>query len=237
MTAQARTQSLKTTRLRPALLKPPLFLLSLLPLCWYANGAWHDSLGANPIEAVTRGLGTWALNFLLLTLSITPLRKVTGWTWLLPLRRMLGLFCFFYASVHLMTYLWFDQFFDWAEIGKDILKRPFITVGMLSFVLLLPLALTSNQYAIRRLGGKRWQSLHRLVYLISLLAVLHYAWMVKADISGPLQYAALLALLLGARAWWQLRGTRVTMPAATTPTRPSGHAQLGRRTIPIVIKK
>jgi hypothetical protein len=124
--------------LNPALIKPPLFLACLAPLAYYAWGAQADTLGANPIEAVTRGLGDWALNFLLITLAVTPLRKLTGWAWLGRLRRMLGLFVFFYAALHLSTYLWFDQFFDWQAIAKDILKRPFITVGMISFALLLP---------------------------------------------------------------------------------------------------
>lgn len=220
--------------LSPAVIKPPLFLLCLLPLGWYATGVWQDTLGANPIEAVIRGLGTWALNFLLITLAVTPLRRVSGWNWLLPLRRMLGLFCFFYALLHWGSYLWFDQFFDWPAILKDIIKRPFITVGMLSFTLLLPLAMTSNSFSIRRLGGKRWQTLHRLVYLIGMLAVLHYTWMVKADLAGPLAYAATLALLLGARLRWYFKGVEVRPKAPVTlvrDTRPQ------RRVIPIQVRK
>jgi sulfoxide reductase heme-binding subunit YedZ len=185
------------------ILKSLVFLLSLLPLAYYGWGAWHDTLGANPIEAVTRGMGTWTLNFLLITLAVTPLRKLTGWHAALRLRRMLGLFTFFYAVLHLTSYLWFDQFFDWGEIAQDILKRPFITVGMAAFVLLVPLAATSTNAAIRRLGGRRWQALHRTVYVIGILAVLHYSWLVKADQSQPLLYGGILAVLLGLRAWWR----------------------------------
>lgn len=180
-------------------LKSLVFTLALLPLAYYGWGLWHDTLGANPIEAVTRGMGTWALNFLLITLTVTPLRKLSGWNTVGRLRRMLGLFCFFYASLHLTSYLWFDQFFDWSEIAKDILKRPFITIGMAAFVLLVPLAATSHNAAIRRMGGKRWQALHRTVYGIAIFAVLHYSWLVKADQSQPLLYGSILALLLGYR--------------------------------------
>lgn len=180
-------------------LKLFVFTASLAPLGWYAWGIQTDNLGANPIEAVTRGLGIWALNFLLITLAATPLRHYVGWTWLLIVRRMLGLFAFFYVSLHLIAYLWFDQFFYWLAIGKDIFKRPFITVGMAAFLLLIPLAATSNARAIRKLGGHRWQQLHRMVYLCGILAVLHYTWMVKADISKPLTYWAILITLLSAR--------------------------------------
>jgi sulfoxide reductase heme-binding subunit YedZ len=185
------------------ILKSLVFVLLLLPLAYYGWGAWHDTLGANPIEAVTRGMGTWTLNFLLITLAVTPLRKLTGWHAALRLRRMLGLFSFFYAVLHLTSYLWFDQFFDWSEIAQDILKRPFITVGMAAFVLLVPLAATSSNFAIRHLGGRRWQALHRTVYVIGILAVLHYSWLVKADQSQPLLYGGILAVLLGLRAWWR----------------------------------
>lgn len=184
-------------------LKPLAFTLFLLPLGYYALGAWQDTLGANPIEAVTRGLGTWALNLLLITLTVTPVRKLTGWHAVMRLRRMLGLFAFFYAALHLSTYLWLDQFFEWGEIIKDILKRPFITVGMAAFMLLVPLAVTSNQWAIKRLGGRRWQELHRSIYAIAIFAVLHYSWMVKIDQSQPLLYAGMLIALLGIRAFWR----------------------------------
>ena len=187
-----------------AALKTALFILCLLPLAHYAAGLWQDTLGANPIEALTRGLGDWALRLLLITLAVTPLRRLSGWAWLLKLRRMLGLFAFFYASLHLIAFLWLDQFFDWAEIGRDILKRPFITVGMATFLLLAPLAATSTKAMIRRLGGQRWQRLHRLIYPAALLAVLHFTWMVKVDVREPALYGVILAVLLGLRAWWRI---------------------------------
>jgi sulfoxide reductase heme-binding subunit YedZ len=184
-----------------AALKTALFLLCLLPVARLVVGAVQDELGANPIEFITRSLGTWTLNFLLITLAVTPLRHLTGLHWLLRLRRMLGLFVFFYASLHLTTYLWLDQFFDLMAIAKDIVKRPFITAGFTAFVLLVPLAATSNNAMVRRLGGKRWARLHRAVYAIAIIGVFHYWWLVKKDITQPLLYAVLLGLLLGFRAW------------------------------------
>lgn len=203
-----------------ALLKTLTFILCLLPLAYYGWGAWHDSLGANPVEAVTRGMGTWTLNLLLVTLAVTPLRKLTGWHAAMRLRRMLGLFVFFYAALHLTTYLWFDQFFEWSEIAKDILKRPFITVGMAAFVLLLPLAATSSNWAMRRLGGRRWQELHRSVYVIAILAVLHYSWLVKADQAQPLLYAGILGLLLGIRIFWREQERRAQLAGKYAPKAP-----------------
>lgn len=185
------------------LIKPLLFLLCLVPAARLGWGIWEDSLGANPIEFVTRALGTWAFNFLLITLAITPLRRLTGWHGVLRLRRMLGLYAFFYALLHLTAYLWLDQFFDWEAIAKDILKRPFITAGMAAFALLVPLAATSHNALIRRLGGKRWQSLHRSVYAIALIACVHYAWLVKKDLHLPILYGMLVAVLLGLRAFWR----------------------------------
>ncbi|CAK0759504.1 Protein-methionine-sulfoxide reductase heme-binding subunit MsrQ [uncultured Gammaproteobacteria bacterium] len=182
------------TRLR--ILKSAVFILCLLPA---ANLIWlavNNGLGANPIEAVTRGLGDWALRLLLVTLAVTPLRRLSGWTWPAPLRRMLGLFAFTYVVLHLSMYLGVDQLFDWETIWADVLKRRYITIGMLTFVLLVPLAVTSTKAMIRRLGGRRWQRLHRLVYPIAALAVLHYYLMVKADIRLPLIHGAILALLL-----------------------------------------
>lgn len=195
-----------------AALKTALFILCLLPLAHYAAGLWQDTLGANPIEALTRGLGDWALRLLLITLAVTPLRRLSGWAWLLKLRRMLGLFAFFYASLHLIAYLWLDQFFDWAEIGRDILKRPFITVGMAAFLMLVPLAATSTAKMIKRLGARRWKRLHQLVYPAAALGCLHYFMMVKADIREPLIYAAILTVLLG----WRL-ATR-WRPAVSRPS-------------------
>ena len=175
-----------------------LFLLALLPLASLIYGVVEDSLGANPVEVVTRASGEWALRFLLLTLTMTPLRLVLKQAWPLRLRRMLGLFCYFYVCIHLLCYLWLDQFFDWGEIIADIFKRPFITAGMLAFLLLTPLALTSTRAMMRRLG-RHWQRLHRLVYLIAGLAVLHYFWLVKADTRLPVVYLLILIILLSFR--------------------------------------
>ncbi len=184
---------------RITLLRLAVFLLSLAPLLLLAGEGWRGGLGANPIETVTRTLGEWALRFLLLTLCITPLRWLTGVNALIRLRRMLGLYAFFYASLHLVSYIVLDQFFYWPEIIADILKRPYITFGMTCFMLLVPLAATSTNKMIKRLGGRRWQRLHRLVYPAAIAAVLHFTLMVKADLREPLVYAAVLAVLLGAR--------------------------------------
>lgn len=180
------------------ILKPILFILLLLPATYYGWGLWADKLGANPLEAVIRGLGDWGLRILLLTLLVSPLRRLLDWAQLLRIRRMLGLYAYFYVVLHLLGYLWFDQFFDWQEIWLDILERPFITVGMISVVLLTPLALTSTKGMVRRLG-KNWKRLHWLVYPISMLAILHFWWMVKLDKTEPAIYAVLLAILLGER--------------------------------------
>lgn len=188
-----------------AAIKALVFVVCLGPLAVLAYGLASDSLGANPIEALSRGLGDWTLRFLLITLAVTPLRRLSGINWLLRLRRMLGLYTFFYGLLHFLSYVWLDQFFDWSAILKDIGKRPFITVGFASFLLLIPLAATSNNAMIRRLGARRWQALHRLVYAIAVFGVLHYWWLVKKDISQPALYAGILALLLGSRLYWALR--------------------------------
>jgi methionine sulfoxide reductase heme-binding subunit len=181
-----------------------VFLLCLLPLVRLVWLGFSGGLGANPIEFVTRSLGTWALTFLLVTLTITPLRRLTGQGHWLRFRRMLGLYAFFYATLHLLSYLWLDQYFAWREILVDIYKRPFITAGMTAFLLLLPLAATSTDRAVRRLK-RNWQRLHRLVYPAALAAVLHYFWLVKQDITQPLLYALVLALLLGSRLYYRYR--------------------------------
>ena len=187
------------------LIKAMVFLLCLLPL---GRAAYIVLSGeaVNPIEFITRSTGTWTLVFLLLTLAITPLRRLSAYTQLIRLRRMLGLYAFFYASLHFTTYLWLDQFFDVAAIIRDITKRPFITVGFAAFMLLIPLALTSTDAMMRRLK-RNWGRLHKLVYGIALLGVLHYWWLVKKDLTQPLIYAAILGLLLGLRLWWRWRGT------------------------------
>lgn len=186
-------------------LKIGVFILGCYPLLRLIGLGVTEGLGTNPIEFITRSTGTWTLVGLMLTLTVTPLRQLTGWNSLIRVRRMLGLFSFFYACLHFITYIWLDQFFDVAAIIKDVYKRPFITVGFSAFVLLIPLAVTSTHNMIRRLGGKRWQMLHRLVYVIAALGVLHYVWLVKKDLTQPLIYAAVLSLLLG---WRVLRWRR-----------------------------
>jgi sulfoxide reductase heme-binding subunit YedZ len=182
-------------------LKLVLFLLCLLPLGKLALETFAVaglSLGANPVEELLHRLGKWGLNFLLITLAVTPLRRLSGWTWLLRFRRMLGLFAFFYVTLHFLVYASLDQRFDPAAILEDVAERPYITLGMTALLLLLPLALTSTRAMMRRLG-RRWQPLHRLVYPITILGVWHFYWQVKLDTLEPLIYAAILAALLGFR--------------------------------------
>ena len=162
------------------------------------------SLGANPIEFITRSTGTWTLAFLCFTLLVTPLRRLTGANWLLRLRRMIGLYAFFYAVLHLLTYVWFDQWFDWNGNGKEVIKRPFITMGFAAMVLLVPMAVTSTDRMMRRLG-RRWSTLHMLIYVIAPLGVVHYWWLVKRDLTQPALWAMAVALLLGIRVAWHLR--------------------------------
>lgn len=201
-----------------AWVKPLVFIAALIPVAVMIIGLLMDKLGANPIEAITRDTGEWALRFLLLTLTITPLRKLTGQPAWIRLRRMLGLFVFFYASLHLTTYIWLDQFFDWTEIWNDIIDRPFITVGMLTFLMLIPLAATSTKSMMRRLK-KRWILLHKLVYFAAPAAVLHFWWMKdsKADITEPLIYTALLIFLLGYRVivWMQKQEFSITIKTSS----------------------
>ncbi|MGD9385687.1 MAG: protein-methionine-sulfoxide reductase heme-binding subunit MsrQ [Thioalkalispiraceae bacterium] len=180
------------------LLKLTVFSLCLLPLAWLIFALINDQLGANPIEFLTRHLGEWGLQLLLVTLCMTPLKDLLQQPWPIQLRRMLGLFSFFYLVLHLFSYLWLDQFFDWSEIWIDIVKRPFITVGVLSLLGLLPLALTSNRWSQRKMG-KRWRQLHLLVYPTAILAVLHFFWLVKLDLLRPTLFAIALALLLAYR--------------------------------------
>ena len=184
-----------------AQLKTVLFLLALLPLARLLWAAWTNDFGPNPVEFVQRWTGTWTFN-LLLTLCISPLRAYTQWHWLLRLRRMLGLFTFFYAMLHFLSFIGFDHSFAVDEIAKDVFKRTFVTVGFAAFLLLIPLAVTSNQWAIRKLGGRKWQELHRNIYLISILACVHYFWLVKATaLLWPLAYSVALAFLLA----WRVR--------------------------------
>jgi len=189
-----------------AWLKISVFLLALIPFFKLGIAGYLDNLGANPIEKITHLTGYWTLSFLLITLTITPLRRLTGWLWLMRLRRMLGLFAFFYGCLHFSTYLVLDQFFDWNNILKDIIKRPYITVGFAAFVLLIPLAVTSNNRIIKLIGGKQWRLLHRAIYPIAIGGVIHYWWLVKKDITQPLIFALLLSILLAVRLFYGWRG-------------------------------
>ncbi len=180
-------------------LKPFVFALCLAPLLRLGWKGFDGELGANPIEVITRSTGLWTLIFLLITLSITPLRKISGQLWLIRFRRMTGLFAFFYGGLHLMTYVWLDKFFALHEMIADIGKRRFITMGLTAFLLMVPLAVTSTRKMIQRLGGKRWNALHRLIYASATAGVIHFLWLVKKDVRQPERYAAVLVLLLGYR--------------------------------------
>ncbi|MBC7708593.1 MAG: sulfoxide reductase heme-binding subunit YedZ [Rhizobacter sp.] len=189
-----------------------LIVLGMMPLLRLIAGFPLGWLGANPIEFITRSTGTWTIVGIAVTLSITPLRKLLNWPWLIRLRRAAGLLAFFYASLHFTTYIWFDRFFDVDDIIKDIIKRPFITVGFAAFVLLIPLAATSKNSIIKKLGAKRWQRIHYLIYLIAILAVIHYWWLVKKDLTQPIIYAVVFAVLLGVRLIWKLRSVSSEKP-------------------------
>jgi methionine sulfoxide reductase heme-binding subunit len=193
--------------------KPVVFAASLVPFGWLVLAAFTGRLGPNPIEAVTHRTGDWTLRFLLLTLAITPLRALTGWNPIVRFRRMLGLFAFFYGCLHLTTYVWLDKFFDWSVIARDIPRRPFITVGFLAFVVLVPLAATSTAGMIRRLGGRTWQRLHRLIYVAAVAGVVHFWWLVKADITRPRRYAFVVGALLAARLAIAVRRSRRKNPS------------------------
>ena len=186
-------------RARRRLVALLIFAASLVPLLLVVADALRGRLGANPIEAILDRFGYWTLVFVLLALVPTPLQKLSGWTWIAPHRRMIGLFAFFYACLHVGTYVGVDQFFDWRAIFADVVKRRFITIGMLAFALLVPLALTSTDGSVRRLGYPRWKRLHRLVYAAALCGVVHFIWRVKADLREPLLFAAALAVLLAVR--------------------------------------
>ena len=200
---------------RIARFKLVLFVVCLMPLGLLVWRGFTGGLTANPIEFITHTTGWWALAFLMITLAVTPLRRLLDMPWLLRLRRLLGLYAFFYASLHFLTWLVIDQFFDWEAIIKDIAKRPYITVGFTAFVLLLPLAATSTNAMVRRLGAARWQTLHRLVYVIAVLGVVHFWWLVKKDIREPAVFAMILIVLLGARlvVLWRKRALPL-MPGA-----------------------
>lgn len=211
-------------------LKPAVFLLSLAPAVYLTWALFTGHLSANPLSDVTNGTGDWTIRFVCITLAITPLRRVTGWAGIIKFRRMVGLFAFFYGTLHFLTYLVLDRLasldfpngiVSWTtvvglakSVGVDLGKRPFITIGFTAFVLMVPLAFTSTAASIRRLGGRRWQALHRLIYVSGIAAVVHYWWLVKADIRQPLMYAVIVAVLLGFRVAWASR-RRASRPVGT----------------------
>jgi sulfoxide reductase heme-binding subunit YedZ len=204
-------------------LKPAVFLLALLPFLYLLWRAAMGELSANPIEDITLTTGRWTLRFLLITLAVTPLRRFTGWQAAIRFRRMLGLFAFFYGTLHLLTYVVLDQFFAWHYILQDIAKRPYITVGFAAFVLLVPLAFTSTSGMIRRLGGRQWSRLHRLIYASALGGVVHFWWKVKADTRDPLVYALILAVLLAARVWFVARKAAARRAAVGSAAAPAAN--------------
>ena len=198
-----------------------LFVNGLVPLALLFWDLYRKRVGANPLEFVTRTTGMLALVFLVISLAVTPLRRTTGWNWLVRFRRMLGLFAFFYGSLHLLTYVAFDRFFHLTTIPADIYQRPFIAIGMAAFLLMLPLAITSTDKMVKRLGGKRWALLHRIVYVSGVFGVTHYYMLVKSDVRLPLTFAFVLALLLGFRLLARYYKTRPTVSTSIAPPRQS----------------
>jgi sulfoxide reductase heme-binding subunit YedZ len=196
-----------------------IFLISLVPITALVWRAFHSGLGANPVEFVQHATGDWTLRFLIFTLTITPLRKLLNLPDLIRFRRMLGLFAFFYVCLHFLTYLGPDQSFNLGGMWKDVAKRPYVTVGFTAFVLLIPLALTSTAWSIRKLGGRRWQQLHRAIYISAICGVIHYYWLVKSDVRKPLFYGALVSLLLAWRIvdWFLRRKKQIPARVATRP--------------------
>lgn len=205
--------------------KGVLFLAALLPLIRLVWLGLHDGLGANPVEFVERSTGTWTLVILLVTLGMTPIRLLTGLSWQIQLRRMMGLFMFFYACLHFLTYIWLDQWFAWNDIVKDISKHPYVLVGFTAFILSIPLAATSNTAMMRRLKG-RWKTLHSLVYAIAILGVLHFWWLVKKDIREPLIYATVLATLLAIRLYYHYKKSLARTRSDNKPSNTSCRHQV-----------
>lgn len=207
--------------------KPLVFLMGLLPLAFLVWGFLTDSLSANPISDLTKECGVWTLRFLVITLAITPLRRITGWNQLQRIRRMIGLFAFFYGCLHFTTYIYLDKFFDWQEVLKDVAKRPFITVGFTAFTLLVPLAVTSPNRMVKWMGGKRWRMLHRLVYFSAVAGVIHYLWLVKADTRRPLTYGVLVFILLAFRLvwYWKDRSSKTGPVSSIHRPLPSGTSE------------
>jgi len=190
------------------IIKPLVFVVCLIPLIWLIYDGFADKLSPNPIEDITHRTGDWTLRFLLITLALTPLRYISGRTEFIKLRRMVGLYTFFYVCLHFTTYLWLDQGFDLDEIIVDVVKRPYVTVGFTGFILLIPLAMTSTNAMMKRLG-RNWKKLHQLVYVIGAFGVLHYLWLVKADVREPIIYAVILLILLGYREWIRRRTSNI----------------------------
>jgi sulfoxide reductase heme-binding subunit YedZ len=205
--------------------KVAVFLFCLMPLAVLGSRALHNGLTANPIEFITHTTGDWTLRFILITLCVTPLRKLFGLPDLICFRRMFGLFAFFYGCLHFTTYIWLDKFFDLAEMWKDVAKRPYITLGFTAFVLLIPLAITSTASWIRRLGGRHWQLLHRLIYVSAVAGVIHYYWLVKSAVLRPLTYTAIVAVLLLWRFSDKFRPRPDTAPALNVAIRLPGRTQ------------
>lgn len=201
-------------------LKALVWAACLTPLALLVSRALMGALGANPIEALTRTLGDWTLRLLLASLAMTPLRLLFGVAWPITLRRLLGLFAFFYASLHFSVWIVLDHFFAWEQMFADVLKRPYITVGLLALTLLLPLAATSTARMVKRLGARTWRRLHRLVYVAGILGVLHYLWLAKVGVNDPYWYAGVLALLLGVRLWYWLRRLAREQRWAAAPPQP-----------------
>jgi methionine sulfoxide reductase heme-binding subunit len=199
------------------ILKPVVFLLCLVPLGLLARDAVMSGLGANPIEEVELRTGRWALRFLAAALAVTPLRRISGWNELIRYRRMLGLFAFFYATVHLGAYVGLDMFFDWDDIVEDVVKHPYVTIGLATWLILLPLAITSTNGWVRRLGGKRWARLHRLVYVAAITGTIHYLWAVKKDTYLPLVYLTIFLILLG----WRVGAAVLKRRRASRARRPA----------------
>jgi len=196
--------------------KVAVFIVCFIPAAWLVFAVLTDRLSADPIKDITQDTGSWALRLLLVTLCITPLRKLTGWSSVIRYRRMLGLFAFFYGFLHFLTYVWLDQFFSVSDMLRDVYKRPFITAGFTGFIVMVPLAITSTKNWIMRLGGKRWQLLHRLTYISGIAGVLHYLWLVKSDVERPLIYGVLLSFLLGFRVFQSLPSRRPSAAIRTS---------------------
>lgn len=211
------TERVRLSR-RSNVIRPIVFLAALVPLGLLVWEAFTDNLGANPIEEIELRTGRWALRFIAITLAVTPLRRLTGWNEAIKYRRMLGLFAFFYATLHLSAFIGLDMFFDVSDIVEDIVKHPYITIGMATWLLLLPLAITSTKGWVRRLGGKRWNRLHQLIYVAAITGTIHYLWAVKKDTFLPLVYLTIMGALLGWRLWdWLARRKTRTARTSSVP--------------------